>query len=429
MTPAEAMTPPVARKGRLVTLLAAGGVSLIGTRMTFVALPWLVLVTTGSATRTGIVAFAEMLPYVLVSAACGPLVDRLGPRRAAIGFNLLSALAVSAVPVLYQVGALRFATLVALVAGAGALRGMGDSAARVLLPLVAEASGTDITRTVAVQDGLARAATLLGAPLGGVLVATFGAPNVLLLDAASFAVAAVLVAGGRGRGEPQPTSSTVEASEAPTRYLSQLREGVAFVRRDRLVLGITGMLFVTNLVDQAQGTVLVPVWAREDLGSAVGIGLISGAFALGAVAGNLCYTPLAPRLPRYLPFAVGFLVGGCPRLVMLAIDAPLWSVLAVSVAGGVALSVVNPILGAVSYERVPAHLRARVLGLLVAVSWAGIPLGSLLGGWLVDRLGLRPALLLGAGLYLVATLAPFLGRHWREMDSRPATPAVEPARA
>jgi MFS family permease len=414
----------------LVALLAAGGISLIGTRMTFVALPWLVLVTTGSATRTGIVAFAEMLPYVLVSAVCGPLVDRLGPRRGAIGFNVLSALAVGAVPLLYRVDALSFSILVVLVAGAGALRGMGDSAARVLLPLLAEASGTDLTRTVAIQDGLSRTATLLGAPLGGVLVAALGAPSVLLLDAASFLLAATLIAGRRWSAEPDPKMSTVEPmAENPTRYVTQLREGITFIRRDRLVLGIMGMLFVTNLIDQAQGTVFVPVWARDDLGSPVGIGLISGAFALGAVAGNLCYTPLAPRLPRYLPFAIGFLVGGCPRMVMLAFHAPLWSVLAVAVVGGVAISVVNPVLGAVTYERIPAHLRARVLGLLAAVSWAGIPLGSLLGGWLVDGLGLRPALLIGAGLYLAATLTPFLGRHWRDMDARPSTPAVEAVRA
>ncbi|MDT5024838.1 MAG: hypothetical protein QOE61_1264, partial [Micromonosporaceae bacterium] len=75
------------RRAAFSGLMAAEAISLFGSRMTFVAIPWLVLVTTGSATRTGIVAFAEMLPYVLASAAGGPLVDRLGPRRAAIGMD------------------------------------------------------------------------------------------------------------------------------------------------------------------------------------------------------------------------------------------------------------------------------------------------------------------------------------------------------
>jgi len=71
------------RRG-FVALLAAEAISIFGSRMTFVAVPWLVLVTTGSATRTGVVAFAEMLPYVLVSAAGGPWVDRFGPARTSV---------------------------------------------------------------------------------------------------------------------------------------------------------------------------------------------------------------------------------------------------------------------------------------------------------------------------------------------------------
>ncbi|MFD0740576.1 hypothetical protein ACFQ1L_47060 [Phytohabitans flavus] len=66
--------------------------------MSFVALPWFVLVTSGSAARTGIVAFAEMLPYVLVCAFGGPLLDRLGHRRVSVLGDLGSAVAVAAIP-------------------------------------------------------------------------------------------------------------------------------------------------------------------------------------------------------------------------------------------------------------------------------------------------------------------------------------------
>ncbi|MGQ4449909.1 MFS transporter, partial [Streptomyces griseus] len=64
----------------LAGVLAAMAVSLTGTRISVVALPWFVLVTTGSATQTGLVAFCEMTPYVVVKAFTGPLVDRIGPR-------------------------------------------------------------------------------------------------------------------------------------------------------------------------------------------------------------------------------------------------------------------------------------------------------------------------------------------------------------
>src|SRR5215212_507417 len=101
--------PPTATDRRpLVGLLAGFAVTTLGTRMTAVALPWFVLVSTGSVTRTGLVAFAEMTPYVLVGAVGGPYLDRVGPVRAAVAGNLLAALAVGAVPALHGLGMLPF---------------------------------------------------------------------------------------------------------------------------------------------------------------------------------------------------------------------------------------------------------------------------------------------------------------------------------
>jgi MFS family permease len=405
-----------------VGLMAAEGISVLGSRMTFVALPWLALVTTGSATRTGVVAFAEMLPYVLASAVGGPLVDRLGGRPTSIAMDAVSVVVVGGVPVLFHTTGLGYGTLVGLVALAGLVRGLGDTGKRVLFPRSVADAGLPMTRATSVHDGLARAATLIGAPLAGVLVAATDAATVLAADAATFAIASVLVL-ALVRPSTAPRSPVTNEGS----YLGQLREGIAFVRRDRLVLGIVLMLFVTNLLDQSFATVFVPVWARDVFGSPLGLGVTAASFASGAVLGNLVYTALAPRLPRHATFAVGFLVGGAPRFLTLAFGAPLWTVVAVGFTAGLGLAAVNPILGAVSYERIPDRLIARVMGLSGALSWAGIPLGSLFGGVSADRLGIRWALVLGAAGYLAATLLPFTGRVWREMDlTRRELPPSQP---
>jgi MFS family permease len=215
-----------------------------------------------------------------------------------------------------------------------------------------------------------------------------------------------------------------EPSEAS--YGRQLAEGLAFVRRDRLMLGLLAMLFITNLVDQAYSSIYIPVWAKEVYGSSVGIGLVAAAFAVGAVGGNLVYTAIAPRLPRWAPFTIGFLIAGAPRYVTLAFDTPLWTILGVAFTAGVAIAAVNPILMTVAYERVPEHLRARVFGLATALAWAGIPLGGLFGGLLAGSAGLRTALLVAAAAYLAATLLPHTSKVWREMDRRAGSPAPEP---
>ncbi|GAA1831964.1 MFS transporter [Luedemannella flava] len=403
----------------LVGLLVAETISNLGSRMTMVALPWLVLVTTGSAARTGLVAAVEILPYVLASALGAPVTDRVGGRRVSVVADAASVVVVGAVPLLAATGDLGFGALLALVLVAGGLRGFGDAAKRgAMFPQSVAASGMEMTRAVSLHDGLSRAAGLLAAPLAGAIVVAFGGTTsargalaVLLVDAVSFGVCALLVA-FLVRTRP------VE-SQAREPYGAALRAGLAFVRSDRLILGLLLMVSFTNLLDHATGAVLVPLWARDVFGSPLGIGLVSAAFAAGAVLGNIVFTYLAPRLPRWAPYTLGFLVCGAPRYVVLAFDGGAWSVGAVSFVGGLGAAALNPILGAVFYERIPERLMARVQGLSTAVAFAGMPLGALLGGWLGEY-GARVALLVVGAMYLAATLAPLFGRFWREMDVRPA---------
>lgn len=391
----------------LVGLLTAQTVSLVGSRMSMLALPWFALETTDSAARTGLVAFAEMLPYVLACAAGGPVQDRIGARRTSIAADLASAAAVAAVPLLYAADGLSFTGLVGLVGLVGLLRGFGDNAKQVIFPQTVAASGVSLTRATSVNDGISRLASLLGAPLAGVLIAAFDAPAVLLLDAASFAVAGVLV---------PLLVPAVPAQEKSEPYLRSLRAGFEFIRREPLLLGLMLMVLATNLFDSAHGSVLAPVWARDVAGSVVALGLLSGAFGLGAVLGNLVFTAVAPKIPRFAVFAVGFLIGGAPRYVALAVVDQTFIVYAVGFVAGAAMGGVNPILGVVFYERVPEPLRARVLGLARALAWAGIPLGGLLGGWAVEQLGLTAALLAFGALYFAVTLVPFTRPTWRQMD-------------
>lgn len=397
----------------LAGLLVAEAVSQTGSRVSNVAVPWLVLVTTGSATQVGVVALAQTLPTVLAGMFGGPLVDRAGPRRVAIAADTAGAAVIGLVPLLHLLGWLSLGPLIAVVAVAGTLAGCGDTAKRALLPPAAQ--DTPLARAAGLFEGVSRAATLVGLPLGGVLIAALGPAVVLVVDAASFAVCAALLA-ATVRVDARP--------ERPTeRYLTSLREGIAYFRGDTLVLAVVGLFFVTNLVDQAYNGVFVPVWVRATGAGEATLGLLGGAFGVGAVLGALVHAALATRLPRRRTLAVCLLLAGSPRLFTLAGTDDVRTALAVSFGAGVAMAAVNPILMTVGYERVPDHLRGRVLGAIGAIGFAGIPLGGLLGGLLADAAGLRAALLTGGLLYLAATVTPFLLPQWRRLDDRVAVPA------
>ncbi len=414
------MTSPAPTTDRsrtgLWAFLAAEVVSTTGTRMSMIAIPWFVLTTTGSPALTGIVGFAEMLPYVLVLGFGGPVVDRWGARRVAIWSGVAAAALVGLVPVLHEADRLPMWALVVLVALVGGVRGSG-SATYVLVPGVAEQAHMPIERASGLHDGMNRVAGMVGIPLAGVLMAVWSAPVVLVLDAVSFLVAAVLIATLVPRSaEPPRSAPRTDGQSVLSAYVGELREGFGFLRRDRLLVAIAVLLVVTNLLDQAYAAVLLPVWVEETLGSPLGLGLIGGVFGVGAVLGSALFAWLGPRLPRRQSFAWGFLVGGAPRFLVLAGAVTLPPVLAVALLAGVGVGAINPALSSTEYERVPRHLQARVLGALGALAWAGMPIGALLAGFAVSAFGVTASLLAFGIAYLLATLAPFVLPVWREMD-------------
>jgi MFS family permease len=161
------------------------------------------------------------------------------------------------------------------------------------------------------------------------------------------------------------------------------------------------------------------VWAHE---SGAGVGLLGVVFAVWAGAsmvGAVIAAAYGVRLPRFSTYVVAFLITGLPRFLLFAFGAPWWAILAMCLVGGCASGFLNPVLGAVMFERIPSRLVGRVTALNSAICWSLMPLGGIFGGLIVTRLGLTGALVVVGVLYLVATMAPAFLPRFREMDDRP----------
>ena len=401
--------------------LTAEAISITGTRLSMVAIPLFVLESTGSPTKTGLAAMAEMLPLVLFKVLGGPIIDRLGARRIAITCDLASVAAVGAIPLLHDSGLLSFPLFLLLIAVAGGLRGPGDGAKQSLIPALVSAADVPMERVTGLSGAVERTASMLGVGLAGVLVATMGAANALLIDAASFGISAAVLSWATGR---LPRFSATAAND-PAGYTTQLREGWDFLGGDRLLLGIAVMVALTNLLDAAWSSVLMPVWSLEPGRGPAALGLLFALWSASSALGALCAAAWAARLPRYTVYLVAFLIAGLPRFVILAFDTPLAAVLVVFAVGGFASGFLNPVLGAVMFERIPPHLVGRVGSLSSAMCWALMPLGGLLGGVLVEVGSLAFAMVACGIAYFVVTMLPAVDPRWREMDRRPEKNGVE----
>jgi MFS family permease len=476
MSPSAVPERPRGGHGGLIGLLLAEAISTIGTRMSLLAIPWLVLVTTNDYTKMGIVTGAETLAYVLAGVFMTPVADRIGIYRVSIGTDIASALAMAAVAMYHGIG---FWFLVLMVTIVGVLRSTGDKTKHVMLKPVADVAGTPMLRVTAAFDGLNRVSMLVAAGIGGVVIAWLGPPGAVWFDAATFAACAmILVVAVPGRlfrptapepstadttetitavapvGSAAPPSSDIASAAAATQatathakpddakpddakpddaksdlkpvealeekesYWASVRAGFRFLRQDRLLFSLVAMLFVTNLFNQASAAIFVPVWVSQTFGTALALGYVGGSYALGAIVGNVVFAALAPRMPRYFAITVGFLIGGAPRFLALGLSRDLTLVVIVSFVSGIAMSSFNPTYGALIYERVPPTLLNRIFGVTAAITLGGVPLGGMVGAWLLDAFGLTRGLLIAGGMFFLVSLTPLLGyRTWRQIDA------------
>ena len=365
----------------LYSLFIANAISLVGNVFTLIAIPWFVLQTTGSATKTGITGFFNILPVVLAGFLGGTIVDRLGYKRTSIISDLASGITTALVPILYFSIGLEFWQLMILVFLGALLDTPGNTARDALLPELAEQAGMHIERVASLTHVIERSARMVGAPLAGLLISLIGTANVLWLDAASFFVSAGIV----WIFIPAFIAHEGKRSESGN-YLGELKEGLQFIARDALILSIVIMVMLTNFLDAIFGGVLQPVYVKQVYGNALNLGLLISANGAGAVIGGLIYAAIGHRLPRHATFVGAFVLTGF-RFWVYALYPPIWVLIVVTLFTSIGAGPLNPIIGAIEFERIPANMRGRVFGAITAGAWIAMPLGMLLGGVLTDKLG------------------------------------------
>jgi MFS family permease len=397
----------------IYALFAANAISLVGNVLSAIAIPWFVLQTTGSATQTGITGFFTVLPVVLAGFFGGTLVDRLGYKRTSIIADIASGATTALIPLLYFTVGLEFWQLMVLVFFGALLDAPGSTARSALVPELAELAQMPIERATSLIHIIERSARLIGAPLGGLLIALMGTENVLWLDAASFFISAGIIAVTIKVHKPVEH----EEKEPSGGYFAELRQGLQFIYNDKLMLAIVVMIMLTNFLDAVFSGVVQPVFVKQVYGEALDLGLLIAANGGGAVLGALIFSAIGPRLPRHTVFVFGFVLTSL-RFFLYATYPPLWIALVFVVISSMGAGPLNPIIGAVEYERVPRNMRGRVGGAVGAGAWSAMPLGMLVGGVLTEGLGVRP-MLIGLGVvYLITTLSMAFIPAMKEMNRK-----------
>lgn len=399
------------RDFRLV--FGAAAVSLVGDGVVPVALAFAVLDVTRSATDLGVVLACRTVALLGSLLAGGVVADRLGRRRVMIAADLVRLAGQGAIGVLLVSGDATVAELAVSQAVLGAASGFFGPASSGLLPAVA---GTYLREANAFRGVATAASNIAGPAIAGVLVVATGPGEALLLDAASYALSALLlIQVGAG---PAPTVP----GDRPGQFFRELRDGFAAIRSRTWLWSGLIVFSLLNAVASAF-PVLGPVVARQHLGGAGSWAAILAARATGGLIGGTALLRISPRRPL-LVGTLACVVTAVPTM-LLAIPAPLAVLIVVTLAAGIGPMVFNTLWETTLQEYVPEHVLSRVS----AYDWLGSlalqPLGLALVGPLAGAIGTSAALWACGGIEWALGASLLAVRDVRTLPARPPRPEAE----
>jgi len=409
---------PLWRNRDFTLLWSSQVISTVGTRVTSVAYPLLVLLLTGSPAVAGVVGFAQTLPFLLLYLPGGAWVDRWDRRWTMVACEIGRTVGLGSIAVTAAVGGIDAVTIAQLVAVAfveGSLFVVFDLAEGAALPRLVPAG--QVPTAVAWNQARTQGADLVGQPLGGLLFAI--APALpFAVDSISYLLSGGAVAAIRTRLQGE-RAATVD------RLRTRIAEGVRFFRQSAFLREMVVIVGWMNLV--FNGTFLVLIVRAQRLGGSPGqIGLMLAAYGLGGILGAIAAPSVQRRLSgrvvlvtiAWLWTVLGTVLAFAPSLVWLAV-----LVFVLNLFG----APYNVVVAARMYQLVPEEIFGRVRSVSRIVAWGTIPIGTLLGGLLADRLGAGPALLvLGLAMIPIA-IASTVSPGMRSIDDPIDEPIGQPA--
>lgn len=372
------------RSGALAAVLIADVVSTTGTEMTAVALPWFVLVTTGSPARMAGVMSMEFVGSTLLGLPSGRLARVFGPRRTMLFCDAARAPIVGLVPLLYAVGGLSYAVLLAVGFAVGACFPAYSSSQRLVVAALVGDDEVALTRVGGVLGAVNEAASFVGPALGGALVAVIGASDVLAVDAVSYLAAFAILAVAIPRQER--TDDGVR---------SDLLAGLRWLWRESALRRQVIAVMVAEMGWTALMAAL-PVAARHRYGGDAALaGWFIGAYGGGSIVGGI----ISARTKRIGMRVAGLAMVGVAALSWAMVPrVPAWAIVGCVAGTGVCNQIYFPRLFATLTLAPPVAMRAEVMtAAQTAMSVTG-PFRFVAAGLLIDG---RPV----TGAFVVVAIA------------------------
>jgi MFS family permease len=376
---------------------------MVGNAIAPVALAFAVLELTGSKADLGYVLAARSVPQLVFLLFGGIWADRLPRHHVMVASNVVSGLSQGAIAALLLTGNARIWELLVLAGANGASSAFFFPASIGVVPQTV--SRGLLQRANAILRLGLNGSSILGAALGGILVAATSPGTAIAVDAATFAVSALLI--GRMR---LPAGLRLAGSNVLADLAIGWRE---FASRTWLWAIVLQFAFV-NAAETGAENVLGPAISKAHFGGAAAWGLILTCQSIGWVLGGVLLLRLRPRR-ILLTATVGFLVTVL-FVLALAWPLPLPLVAAAALVAGLGVETFGVNWDTAMQQEIPGEKLSRVSSYDALGSFVLIPVGLSVVGPVSEQIGTRTTLYGVAALNLAATLAVLLSRDVRTIE-------------
>jgi MFS family permease len=380
-------------------------ISLIGDQFKFVALSWLVLSLTGRSGALGTVLMLQAIPRSILMLMGGVVSDRLRPRTVMLFSDFFRAAVVGTIAILTVTGQITMTYVYILALLFGIVHAFFFPAASAMTPELVE---PHLLRPANAVNQVTSQIVLSAAPgLAGLVIAAVGTAGGFAVDAASFLISAffllLIVTAPRQR---------VAGRQSPWR---DLVEGVAFVKRDRLLMTLIVMASVFFFGYAGATYVGLPVLVKGPLHSGPqGLGILFSAYGLGALAGGIIGGTIAGRRRGLL--GVGLIAAMGMLIATIALAQSVWQAALLLAISGAMISWVGITFMTLIQQRADRAYLGRVMGMLMFGIYGLYPVSYGLAGWISEFTGVRTLFVIGGAIIICSAVAGFSVRELRELD-------------
>jgi MFS family permease len=377
-------------------------VSSVGTRVSQLALPLLVLALTHSPAQAGLIGALRGLPYALFVLPAGALVDRWNRKLVMILCDTGRVIALGSIPVALLLGRLTIIQICVVALVEGTLYTFFNLAETACLPRIVP--NEQLTGAVAQYSIIDSVSGMLGPSFGGLLY-SIGRAVPFLADAVSYVVSVLSLFFIKAQFQE-------ERSAEPLRLWAEIGEGLAWLWNHALMRFLALLTFGLFLPVAGYGLIII-VLAQQQQASSFEIGLILAAGGIGSIVGAALVDPLAKRFSFGKLMIIGTWLWALTWLFFAFAPNPFLLGTATALA-----FIVVPIYTSVQFgyrlSNIPDNLQGRVNGVFRLIAFGSEPLSMAITGFLIQAVGPITAVLVLFAPQLVCCVVATFSRHFRD---------------